>query len=218
MDVLKTAFLQLINSATSRFKVRPRANEDELYQSFCDFYNKHEAVCKSIIELPGELDSHKRSAVICVSILDLFPLINKNEAEIKEALSYQANEWLALHLSFYNVRVSFPSNYILLPQDANVLGYVSDVYPEQVFDGKTYESNFLFLLRQEQILSRCKFVSANVSSVGHCGLFERCKNNTLYNYLSLSKLFFHYHLMVGEKIKENRRNNGSSDVLKMRND
>lgn len=140
----------------SEIKVR-----DEFYAAL----KKHSEAFSNEINVPviGDLDSHKQAAIICLAVLDVYPLSNLSEPVTKKAEFYFPNEFIAMKMGRYHVRLSLSDADPLKP-DSLINLYKNSL----VHDTRPYDNNFIYMLSKIKQL------------------------NGAYNYVALSTLFYHF--------------------------
>jgi len=217
VDYIKNTLINQLNSLAGKeeWYVIKKTDDNTLLAEFNSLYLKHEKACKSILGIHPDycLDPHKQASALCTAVLDLEPL-KHIKSERKQSLYWYANEYVALQLSYFHIRCCIESHFIncgnIYNCDLEILDSIFKDFPQILFDIKPYVSNFFYLLRQEKILSQCSIYHKypNNCSLEQCSLIERCGAKTLYNYLSLSKLFYHYDVMIMCHIEQRRKING----------
>lgn len=197
-------------------------NKDELPTMLTEKINAHferyRKVCDSDVQGFSDLDVHKQAACICSAILDFSPLRSryKQDEEVELGFIYP-NEALAAMCGFTHVQrlLSYEyslrfSNNELARQVISEYGHqilnVAPQFPDSTSDHKGYLSNFFYLMAVDKQNSSCQSKSVNADLCNNrrqCTDISSCPFTASYHYLSYSKLFFHYELIIREKCRKN---------------
>ena len=128
------------------------------------------------IQNSGHLDPHKQAAAICLAALDVYPLSNLSEPVEKKKEFYFPNEFIAMKIGRFHVRLSISEANPSAPN--TLIGLYRDLL---VYDQQPYDNNFIYMLYEEKQLGL------------HSGE---------HNYLALSKLFYHFDIDLKRSSKQ----------------
>jgi hypothetical protein len=196
-------------------------NKDDLNKIFADKVECHfirsQTTCFSGVNDFSGLDRHKQAACICVSILDISPLMPSDK--LKKAMPlgfYYPTEALAAMCGFMLVHYSIADvcnpdsrdNNSLSSQICKEFGdrmrKMTPSFPNQINDHKGYMSNFISLLHNERRNAACLLKKENGDLCDYrcrCLSVSSCPMTAPYNYLTLSMLFYHYEVNMREKCR-----------------